>query len=146
MRGSTQIKKICRGSTVIWEYRVSQSGKFYSAAWSGKAYDGMTYASGDISLDKTYKIEQFGIFNQLIRDDISGREEGRFVAKGWDGEKWVLLLDYTTNNTTEWNTYIYVPSINPTVDISKVMYEFYIVDTISRSYSGTMEMWVSALK
>jgi hypothetical protein len=106
----------------------------------------MTYASGDISLDKTYKIEQFGIFNQLIRDDISGREEGRFVAKGWDGEKWVLLLDYSTNNTTEWNTSIYIPSINPTVDVSKVMYEFYIVDTISRSYSGTMEMWISTLK
>lgn len=145
-RGSTQIKKICRGSTVIWEYRVSETGKFYSAKWSGKSYGGMTYESGEISLSGSYKIEGFGIHHEVLREDINGKEEGRYVAKGWDGEKWVVLLDHVTNNQTEWNIDVFVSSQNPTVEVSKLKYEFYIVDTISRSYSGTMELWVSTLK
>ena len=144
-RGSTQIKKICRGSVVIWEYGGSEEeGKLFPVKWSGTSNGGMTYESDEILLGGSYTIENFGIHNKLLRNDINGKEEGRFIAKGWNGEEWVVLLDYVTNNQTEWDTDVVVPSQNTSVNVSKIMYEFYIVDTIVRKYNGTMEMWVSS--
>ena len=140
--GSTQIQKIMLGSSLIWENWTIKIGELQKRTWSGSSREGLVYSSGEITLNSAYKIHEFTLFSKVIRTDINGRVPGRFVVYGWDGSTWISLLDTISDNNSEWATYFSRTS-NNTSEVSKLKYEFYVYDTIWRSYTSDLRLHVS---
>lgn len=144
LKGTTQIEKVYRGTTLLWESWSEEEGVLASVSWSGVSYGGLTYSSGEINLNGSYKIKEFTFFNEILRADITGKEEGRYIAYGWDGNRWVTLLDVVSSNSTQWACNSVTSSNDTETVITKIKYELYVYDSISRKYSGTMKIWISS--
>lgn len=144
--GSTQIQKIMLGTTLIWENWTAKTGELEKRTWAGDSSCGLVYSSGEITLSATCRIQEFTLFSKIIRNDITGRISGKFIVYGWNGTSWITLLNTVSNTSTtggEWQTYFTRSSSNSTSEITKLKYEFYVNDTINRSYTSDLRLYVS---
>lgn len=137
-----EVQKIYYGTKLVWENWVLKTGELAKRTWAGGSREGLVYSSGEIPLGGTCKVHEFTIFSKCLRNDINGRISGKFIVYGWDGSAWISLLNTVSDTATEWDKNFIRPSASA-AEITKVKYEFYVNDTIWRSYTSDFRLQIS---
>ena len=140
--GNQEVQKVYYGTQLVWENWVLKVGELAKRAWAGNSREGLVYSSGEIALPKTCKIHEFTLFSKVLRTDINGRVNGKFIVYGWNGSSWVTLLNTVSDNNTEWQQY-FTRSSSSKAEVTKIKYEFYVNDTVWRSYSSDLRLYIS---
>lgn len=136
------IQKIATYNTILWENWILKTGQLAKRTWVGNSREGLVYSSGEIALDNVCKIHEFTLFSKCIRNDISGRISGKFIIYGWTGTAWVTLLNTVSDTNAEWGTN-FTRTVDSSKEVTKLKYEFYVNDTIWRSYTSDFRLQVS---
>ena len=140
--GTQEVQKIYYGTQLVWENWKKKTGELAKRTWSGGSREGLVYSSGEISLDKPCKIHQFTLFSKVLRTDINGRISGKFIVYGWNGNSWITLLNTISDTSTEWDK-TFTRNSETATEVTKVKYEFYVNDTIWRSYTCDLRLHIS---
>lgn len=140
--GGQEVQKIYYGTQLVWENWSTKIGELAKRTWSGGSREGLVYSSGEITLDKSCKIHQFTLYSKVLRTDINGRVSGKFIVYGWNGNSWITLLNAVSDTSTEWDKSFTRNCANQS-EVTKVKYEFYVNDTIWRSYTSDLRLYIS---
>lgn len=137
-----EVQRIYYGTQLVWENWVTKIGELAKRAWSGGSREGLVYSSGEIKLNKPYKIHEFTLYSKVLRNDINGRVSGKFIVYGWNGSSWITLLNTVSDTKNEWDKNFTRNCVNQS-EVTKVKYEFYVNDTIWRSYTSDLRLYIS---
>ena len=140
--GITQLQKVALGTVVLWENWSTKTGELAKRTWSGGSREGLVYSSGEIDLGKTCKVHEFTLYSKVLRTDINGRISGKFIVYGWNGNSWITLLNTISDTSTEWDK-TFTRNSETATEVTKVKYEFYVNDTIWRSYTCDLRLHIS---
>ncbi|MBP3908971.1 MAG: hypothetical protein J6D33_08590 [Turicibacter sp.] len=140
--GSQEVQRIYYGTELVWENWVTKTGELAKRTWSGGSREGLVYSSGEIALAKPCKIHEFTLHSKVLRTDINGRVSGKFIVYGWNGSSWITLLNAVSDTSNEWDKSFTRASAS-TSEVTKVKYEFYVNDTIWRSYTSDLRLHIS---
>lgn len=140
--GGQEVQRIYYGTQLVWENWITKTGELAKRTFSGGSREGLVYSSGEIALGTSCKIHEFTLHSKVLRTDINGRISGKFIVHGWNGNSWITLLNTISDTSTEWDKSFTKKSEN-TTEVTKVKYEFYVNDTIWRSYTCDLRLHIS---
>lgn len=130
--GLTQIGKIYKGATIIWENWQYKTGTLVDKS-KGGSYGGNNtspYYTETVTFDKQTRIVEMSMYTKVVRSDISGRQDGKINAYGIKSDGTQILIGTVTN---QWTTSTVASNDTETV-FTGVKIEFYLTDTVSRNH------------